>query len=244
MDTTSMLQVSNLTVQFGSLKAVNNVSFEIQRGEIFALIGPNGAGKTTAFNAISGLLFPQAGQIVFKGTDITKLMPHKRCKLGMARTFQVVRAFNYMTVEDVVRVGAYNRQGEDTVAAKVDQMIELCGLGEVRQRVCGDLGLATLRRVELARALATEPELLLLDESGAGLNTAELASFMDLLRKINREQNITLCIVEHLMQMVMGLSQRIVVLDSGEVIATGTPHEISNNQKVIEAYLGKRVTQC
>jgi ABC-type branched-subunit amino acid transport system ATPase component len=162
----------------------------------------------------------------------------------MSRTFQVTRAFVHMTVEDTIRVGAYNRCGEKNVQAKVDQVLALCDLEDIRKWVCGDLGLASLRKVELARALATGPEMLLLDEAGAGLNPSELEAFMDLIQRLNREDGITFCVVEHVMQMVMGLCQRIVVLESGEVIAVGTPGEISRNPRVIEAYLGKRAPVC
>ncbi|MCL4560181.1 MAG: ABC transporter ATP-binding protein [Chloroflexi bacterium] len=240
MENQPMLKVTNLTKKFGNLVAVNNASMEVYPGEIVGLIGPNGAGKTTLFNAITGLYKPENGKVVFKGVNITGFLPHKICKLGMSRTFQVTRAFLHMTVEDTVRVGAYNRRNEKNVLAKVDEIIELCELGDIRTRVCGDLGLAQLRKVELARALATEPEMLLLDEAGAGLNATELSAFMTLLQSLNKDYHITFCVVEHVMQMVMGICQRIVVLDSGELIASGTPSEISHNQRVIEAYLGKR----
>jgi branched-chain amino acid transport system ATP-binding protein len=235
-----IIQISNLTKTFGNLVAVRDVSMQIYEGEIVGLIGPNGAGKTTLFNAITGLYKPDAGQVVFKGTDVTGLLPHKICKLGMSRTFQVTRAFSSMTVEDAIRVGAYNRHDERAVNAKVDEVILFCDLQGIRRWKCGDLGLAPLRRVELARAMATEPALLLLDETGAGLNAAELAEAMAILRRLNEERHVTLCVVEHVMPMVMGLCERIVVLDSGELIAEGGPSEISNNQRVIEAYLGER----
>lgn len=244
MNVEPILKVTNLTKKFGNLVAVNRASFAVNRGEIVGLIGPNGAGKTTLFNAISGLYKPEEGTIIFKGMNITNWLPHKICKLGMSRTFQVTRAFTHMTVEDTVRVGAYNRFNENNVQDKVEQVIKVCDLVDIRKRVCEDLGLASLRKVELARALATEPEMLLLDEAGAGLNATELAAFMDLIKKLNQESQITFCVVEHVMQMVMGLCQQIVVLDSGEIIASGTPNQISNNVRVIEAYLGKRAVHA
>ncbi len=244
MDVEPILKVTNLTKKFGNLVAVNRASFEVNRGEIVGLIGPNGAGKTTLFNAISGLYRPEEGTIFFKGMNITNSLPHKICKLGLSRTFQVTRAFTHMTVEDTVRVGAYNRFNEKNVQDKVDQVIDVCDLVDIRKRVCEDLGLASLRKVELARALATEPVMLLLDEAGAGLNATELAAFMDLIKKLNQESQITFCVVEHVMQMVMGLCQQIVVLDSGEIIASGSPTQISNNPRVIEAYLGKRAVHA
>ncbi len=235
-----LLKVSDLTVKFSDLVAVNAASLDVNRHEIVGLIGPNGAGKTTLFNAITGIVKPAGGIVTFKGVNITGMQPHKICKLGMSRTFQVIRAFAHMSVEDAVRVGAYNRCTEATVGQKVAQVVAQCGLNEVRQKLCADLGLAQLRRVELARALATEPELLLLDEAGAGLTAGELAGLMGLLRELNQTQKITLVVVEHVMQMVMGVCQRLCVLESGSLIATGTPAEISKNPTVIAAYLGKR----
>lgn len=240
MDLQPILQVSNLTVQFGNLLANNDVNLEIFPGEIVGLIGPNGAGKTTCFNAITGLEKPTSGKITFKGKDITGWLPHKICQAGMSRTFQVTRAFAHMTVAEALRVGAYNRHSEKNVQAQVDRVIEFTDLRDYADKKCGDLSLATLRRIELARAMATDPDLLLLDEAGAGLNATELAGLMNILRRLNQEQHVTLCVVEHVMQMVMGICQKIFVLDSGVMIASGNPQEISTNDKVIEAYLGKR----
>lgn len=238
-----MFQTIGLTKRFGSLAAVNNASVEIYEGEIAGLIGPNGAGKTTFFNAVTGLYKPDAGSVVFKGVDITGLFPHKICQLGVSRTFQVVKSFEKMTVEEAVRVGAYNRHSEKDVMAVIDDAIAFCDLEDIRKQQCSDLGLVALKRVEIARAMATEPTLLLLDEAGGGLNPTEIEELMAMLRRLNKTRGITLCVVEHVMQMVMGLCGRIVVMDYGEIIAEGSPEEISQNEKVIEAYLGRRAVR-
>ncbi len=235
-----ILKTSKLTKRFGNLIAVNQVDLEIKKEEIIGLIGPNGAGKTTFFNLITGLEAPDEGQVIFKGTNITTMSPHAICKLGMSRTFQVTKSFTEMSVEEAIRVGAYNRRGEEEVQNKVDWALEFFKLEDIRDYKCSDLGLSSLRKVEVARAAATEPELLLLDEVGAGLTATELLKLMSELKRLNKETKITLCVVEHVMQMVMGLCERIFVLDAGELIAKGIPSEISNNQRVIEAYLGRR----
>ena len=235
-----ILKTSKLTKRFGNLIAVNQVDLEIKKEEIIGLIGPNGAGKTTFFNLITGLETPDEGQVIFKGTNITTMSPHAICKLGMSRTFQVTKSFAEMSVEEAIRVGAYNRRGEEEVQNKVDWALEFFELEDIRDYKCSDLGLSSLRKVEVARAAATEPELLLLDEVGAGLTATELLKLMSELKRLNEKTKITLCVVEHVMQMVMGLCERIFVLDAGELIAKGIPSEISNNQRVIEAYLGRR----
>jgi len=235
-----ILKTSQLTKRFGNLIAVSQVDIEIKKEEIIGLIGPNGAGKTTFFNLITGLETPDEGQVIFKGTNITTMSPHAICKLGMSRTFQVAKSFTEMSVEEAIRVGAYNRRGEEEVQNKVDWALKFFELEDIRDYKCSDLGLSSLRKVEVARAAATEPELLLLDEVGAGLTATELLKLMSELKRLNQETKITLCVVEHVMQMVMSLCERIFVLDAGELIAKGIPSEISNNQRVIEAYLGRR----
>jgi branched-chain amino acid transport system ATP-binding protein len=235
-----ILQVTELSKSFGSLAALNRVSFQLAPGEILGLIGPNGAGKTTLFNTISGLYHPDGGQVAFKGQLITGLSPHTICKLGMSRTFQVTQAFEHLSVAEAIRIGAYNRHGEKEVEAKVRDTVAFFGLEKIRHWKCADLGLAPLKRVEVARAAATDPELLLLDEAGAGLNSSELSELMEMLKTLRRERGMTLCVVEHVMPMVMGLCERIIVLDYGELIAEGSPESISRNERVIEAYLGRR----
>jgi branched-chain amino acid transport system ATP-binding protein len=235
-----IFKTTNLVKTFGKLAAVNNANVEIYEGEIVGLIGPNGAGKTTFFNVVTGLYKPDSGKVFFKGVDISGFYPHAICRLGVCRTFQVVKSFANMTVEDAVRVGAYHKYGEKDVMGKVDEVVAFCDLEGVRKQKCAQLGLSPLKRVELARALATEPTLLLLDEAGGGLNPTEMAELMAMLRRLNEQKGITLCVVEHVMQMVMGLCARIVVMDYGEIIAEGCPEAICSNEMVIEAYLGKR----
>jgi branched-chain amino acid transport system ATP-binding protein len=235
-----LLQVSNLTKRFGNLVAVNRVSFTIYRGEILGLIGPNGAGKTTLFNSITGLYEPEEGELLFNGVSIKGMPPHQICRLGMSRTFQVTQSFENLTVAESVKVGAYNRHGEKEVEGKVEEVLSFFNLDKIRNWKCRDLGLAPLKRVELARAVATDPKLLLLDEAGAGLNATELAELMGVLKCLAAQKGVTLCVVEHVMQMVMGLCERIVVLDYGELIAEGSPRGISSDPRVIEAYLGRR----
>src|SRR5919108_762626 len=236
-----LLQVEASTKRFGGLLANRDVSLTIARGEIVGLIGPNGAGKTTLFNCITGYMHPDEGRIVFDGIDITHARPERICRLGVARTWQVVRAFGRMTALENVVCGALqrtNRIGEARARAR-----ELLDFTELHGR--GDMPAATLtladkKRLEIARALATRPRLLLLDEAMSGLTPMESAAAVTLVRRIHEELKVTICVVEHVMEVVMPLSHRVVVLDYGVKIADGAPPDVVRDEQVISAYLGER----
>jgi len=228
---------------FGGLAAVANVDFFINQGEIVGLIGPNGAGKTTIFNLISGALVPTSGQIRFKGKNITGLKPYKICRMGVARTFQTVKVFANMPVLNNVVLGSYfgtstNMSSADAVR-EATEILEFVGLSAVKATPAKDLTLANQKRLEVARALATNPELLLLDEMMAGLNPAELAQAMELATRI-RDKGITIIMIEHVMKAIMNVCERIIVLHHGEKIAEGTPQEIATSKTVIRVYLGEK----
>ncbi len=237
-----LLEGKGVTRYFGGLAAVQNVDFHVDRGEIVGLIGPNGAGKTTLFNLISGALVPQSGEIRFKGENITGLKPHVICKKGIARTFQLVRIFPNMSVLENVLMGVLfgksDGPGMGPALEEAEKWLEFVGLSAAKGLPARSLTLANQKRLEVARALATGPELLLLDELMAGLNPTEVAQAMELVSRIG-EQGITVFMVEHVMKAIMGVCNRIMVLHHGEKIAEGTPQEIATSRTVIEVYLGE-----
>ena len=234
-----LLEVKDLTKNFGGLTAIGDVSFNIEKGEIIGIIGPNGAGKTTLFNLLTGFLRPDAGAIVFKGEEITGLKPHKIAKRGMARTFQITQSFPNLTVLENVKIGAYCRINSSLDATEAAlRVLATVDLYEQRNELASVLPIGHRKSLELAKALATNPELILLDEVVAGLNTKE-SNFMIAAIKNIQQQGITVLLIEHAMKAIMSLSDRIVVIHYGEKIAEGVPGEISKNRKVIEAYLGE-----
>jgi branched-chain amino acid transport system ATP-binding protein len=235
----SLLKVNRVSRFFGGLAAVDDVSFEVGKGEIVGLIGPNGAGKTTLFNVVNGFYPPSRGEIIFRGENISGLKPHQVCRRGMARTFQVVKPLQRMSVHDNVIASAFLRADSRKQAEEIaTEALMFTGLFEDREVISKGLPLGKRKRLEIARALATQPEMLLLDESFAGLNPSELVESIGIIRKI-KERGITIMIIEHHMKVIMSISDRIVVLNYGEKIAEGTPQEIQSNAGVVEAYLGE-----
>ena len=239
-----MLEGIKVTKYFGGLAAVKDVDFNVKEKELIGLIGPNGAGKSTLFNCISGIYRPTTGTIKFQGEEITRLKPDEICRLGIGRTFQIVRPFLEMTALENVMVAAHFGRGTGTSMsdARKDALehLEFVGLAEKRDRMARDLTLHERRFVEIARALATNPEVVLLDEVLAGLNPTETAEAMGLIRRIRNDLGVTVFWVEHVMKAVMGTAERIIVLHHGEKIAEGTPSEIAENEDVVKAYLGER----
>jgi branched-chain amino acid transport system ATP-binding protein len=237
-----ILEGEGLTKYFGGLAAVSNVDFHVEEGEIVGLIGPNGAGKTTLFNLISGALVPKPGATKFKGENITGLKPHQICRMGVARTFQSVKVFPNMPVLANVVLGSLfgtsNSVSSADAAREAMGLLEFVGLSAVRATPAKDLTLAKQKRLEVARALATKPELLLLDELMAGLNPTETAEAMELVTRI-RDQGITIFMIEHVMKAIMSVCDRIMVLHHGKKIAEGTPQEIATSRTVVEVYLGE-----
>lgn len=241
---TTILEGRSVTRYFGGLPAVKDVGFEVQEGEIMGLIGPNGAGKTTLLNLISGVFPLSDGEIFFKGERISGMAPHRIAHKGIARTYQIVKPFPGMTVRENVAVGAmYGRTGDDKATGKAmdraDEILDFVGLSSKRTAAVDELTISDRKRIELGRALAMQPEVLLLDEVMAGLNHSEIEKIMALVRRIN-ESGVTILVIEHVMKAIMGLCSRILVLHHGQRIALGSPDDIADDEEVIKAYLGER----
>lgn len=235
------LEVKHLRKEYDGVVANDGISLELEKGEIVGLIGPNGAGKTTLFNCIAGYHKPTGGKILFKGKDITYWPAHQTAQAGIGRTFQIMRIMERLTVEENVMIGAFSQIRDREQARKAArEILELVDLKQVANIHPTELPIATQKRLELARALATGAELLLLDEIAAGLNPLETAQMIETLRRIYKEKNLTLLLTEHVMEFIMKISERIIAMAAGRKIAEGTPEEVAENEEVIKAYLGER----
>ena len=235
-----LLEVTGLSKRFGGLQAVQDVSFQVEEGEIVGIIGPNGAGKTTVFNLLSGVYRPDSGHVRFRGEEITGLPPHEICRRGIGRTFQLTRPFARLTVRQTVTIGALNWASSVAEAARwADRVLEEVGLAPKRDALGGELTVADRKRLEFARALATRPRLLLLDEVVAGLTPAEVREMVALIQRIAQREKLSVLIVEHVLHAVMTLSRRVIVLYEGRKIAEGTPEALARDRRVVEAYLGE-----
>ncbi|KUK13219.1 MAG: ABC transporter ATP-binding protein [Synergistetes bacterium] len=235
-----ILEVVNLTMKFGELIANNNISFKVNEGEIVGLIGPNGAGKTTLFNCITGYYRPFSGKVYFLGEDITGFPPYEIAKRGAVRTFQIVKPLKELSVLSNVMIGAFLREPDSNRARVIaEDVLNFCGMLDLKDKPAGSLTISDKKKLELARALATRPRLLLLDEVMAGLTSTEVKEAVRLILKI-RDMGITLLVVEHIMEAIMPIADRVVVLDGGEKIAEDVPEKVVNDEKVIKAYLGEK----
>jgi branched-chain amino acid transport system ATP-binding protein len=235
-----ILQVNGVSKNFGGLQALSNVTFDLPEGQIMGLIGPNGAGKTTLFNVINGVYPPSNGQVTFNNEEITSEKPYHIARKGLARTHQIVKPLNDLTVLQNVMVGAcFGREANNLSSAQeiAEEVLNFVGLEARVDQLAGSLNVAQKKRLEMARALASKPYLLLLDEVLAGLNPTEISAMVNIVKQI-RDQGVTIIMIEHVMHAVMNVSDRIIVLDYGQQIAEGTPEEVANDEKVIEAYLG------
>jgi branched-chain amino acid transport system ATP-binding protein len=238
-DAAPILELDRVTKRFGGLTAVSGVSLRVAAGEILGIIGPNGAGKTTLFNVISGYYRPESGGVLFAGHDVTGQPPHAICRLGLTRTFQLVKPFGNLSVLDNVMIGALTRLPTVSAARlEAERVVETCGLAAHAAGHARTLPIGLRKRLEVARALATRPRLLLLDEVMAGLNPTELAGMVELIRRLHAD-GLTLIVIEHIMAAMMRLAQRIVVLHHGEAIAEGAPAAITQDRRVVDAYLGE-----
>lgn len=236
----ALLEIRDVTMKFGSLMANRDVTFDVEEGSIVGLIGPNGAGKTTLFNCISGYYTPSSGKIFFDGQDITASSANEIARLGAVRTFQVVHPLKEMTVLDNTLIGAFLRTSNVKEASEVAMgCIRACHLEEMAHRKAGSLTIGQKKRLEMARALATRPRILMLDEAMAGLTSTEVRASVELIKSI-RDQGVTLLVVEHIMEAIMPIADKVVVLDGGEKIAEGPPKEIINDERVITAYFGEK----
>lgn len=233
-----ILEVIEATKRFGGLVANEKVTFDVEEGEIVGVVGPNGAGKTTLFNSISGAHPLTEGKVIFDGKDITTMKPYDICKLGVGRTFQIPQSLVELKVFENVLVGALcKRDNMDEAMAHVDKVLELCGISDIKYELAGKLNVPQKKRLEIARAMATDPKLLLLDETMAGLNATERKESVELIKKIN-STGVAILTIEHNMDVVMSVSRRVVVLVSGKLLTIGTPEEVISNPEVISAYLG------
>ena len=239
-----LLAVKNLYKEFGGLVANADVSVELDRGEIVGLIGPNGAGKTTLFNCIAGYYKPSSGKVLFQGVDITGWPAHRVAKIGIARTFQNLRIMPLLTVEENVMVGAFCRAGDRQIALReAQEILELVDLAQVAHASPTELPIVSQKRIELARALATKPKFLMLDEVAAGLNPLETKEIIQSLQRIKEEKDLTLFLTEHVMEFIMKISERVIVMAAGRKIAEGKPEQVSREDTVIRAYLGERYAE-
>ncbi len=233
-----ILEVKDATKRFGGLVANEKVTFDVEEGEIVGVVGPNGAGKTTLFNSISGAHSLTEGSVIFDGKDITTMKSHEICKLGIGRTFQIPQSLVELKVFENVLIGALCKRNDmDEAMAHVDEILELCGIADIKYELAGKLNVPQKKRLEIARAMATDPKLLLLDETMAGLNATERKASVDLIKKIN-STGVAILTIEHNMDVVMNVSKRVVVLVSGKLLTIGTPDEVISNPEVISAYLG------